>query len=96
MRDPIKELPFKIDLTVPVDTTDNMFELWNNMQRCFGKEWDITEKDCQQCASKDVCGIIFKDLVDKKAKELETELGSKFLDTEDLANVTGDKLLSFI
>lgn len=94
MRTTRKTPTFEIDFTKPIDTKEEKF---NTMETdCFGKAWDIGVKECQQCADRDICGIIYKDLVDKKATDVETKIGSKFLDVADLSALTDEAVLNGI
>ena len=76
MREPKKDAT-EVDLTIPL----NKAAL--TKQGCFGKEWDVTANECRVCADRDVCGILFKDVVDAKAEEHEAATGSTFLDKSD-------------
>lgn len=76
MRKEIKDKEDR-DLTKPIDKTIS------KDSSCFGKAWDVTAKECKICAERDVCGILFKDTVDIKAKEVEVASGSMFLDRSD-------------
>lgn len=95
MRNPRKEKTHEFDLTVPLDK-DIILSVENMATDCFGRHWDMGSKECPQCADRDICGIIFKDSVDAKAKEIEKNIGSKFLDEADFDNMTEVKLLDFI
>lgn len=79
-----------IDLTIPIIKTDYA------EAGCFGKEWDIGTTECSNCADKDICGIIFSDLVNAKAKKIEKENGTKFLDVQDFDALTTSILFEFI
>lgn len=54
---------------------------------CFGNLWDMSSKECPQCADRDICAILFKDKVDHRAKKIEEDLGSKFLDEADFDRI---------
>lgn len=94
MRTTRKTPTFEIDLTKPIDTKEAKFQTMET--DCFGKHWDIGVKECQQCADRDICGIIYKDLVDKKASDVEAKLDSKFLDVADLSALTDEAVLNGI
>ena len=94
-RTPRDTKTFEIDLAVPVDRKIFRTEV-SNEASCFGKLWDLGTKLCSQCADKDTCGIVYKDTVDKKAKDLEQSVGAKYLDATDFDNVNTDKLMQFI
>jgi len=81
----------KVDLTVPVDLS-----LHKVSGGCFGKAWDMSTKECGKCADNELCGILFKEVVDQKAKAVEDNLGTKFLDTADFSRVTVEDVLSYI
>ncbi len=92
MRD-LKLVPtYEVDFTKPVNKENFIMADTD----CFGKEWDMSSKECPQCADRDICGLIYKDVVDSKAKQIEQDLGSKFLDEADFDNMTTEKLLDFI
>lgn len=90
-RTPKKEKSYEVDLTVPIDRS-----MIKEKDDCFGKMWDMTSKECPQCADRDICSILFKDKVDAKAKKIEEDLGSKFLDEADFDNLTSESLYKFI
>jgi len=92
MRQPRKNKTYKLDLTKPVDKTDFFMKDGD----CFGKEWDMSSKECPTCADRDICAILFKDKVDKKTKEIEHKQGSYFLDRANLAALTDTVLFDFI
>lgn len=77
------------DLTVPL----NKKEIEMSDESCFGRMWDMTSKECPQCADRDVCAILFKDSVDIRGKQIEEDLGSKFLSDADFENLTSDNLI---
>lgn len=87
-----KEKKYNFDLTIPIDLS--VMELRDD--DCFGKAWDASNNDCARCADREVCAILYKALVDKRAKDVEKKIGSKFLDEADFDNLTTKKLLSFI
>lgn len=94
MREPSKKPSIEgVDLAIPLDR-----ELMktSKVPTCFGKMWDITEKDCTQCADKDTCGILFRDTLNKKSDKIQSKLGTTFLNVADYPNVTTPKLLDFI
>lgn len=91
MRTPTTIKKYNEDLTVPLDKSKFMED-----STCFGKHWDMRSKECPQCADRDICGIVFKDTVDKKAKDIESDLGTKYLDVADFDNLTIDKVKSFV
>lgn len=84
---------YEADLTIPLKR-QIMPEIKET--DCFGKLWDMTSKECPQCADRDICGIVYKDKLDVKAKELEEERGTKYLDKADLDSLTDRVLLDFI
>lgn len=86
-------LNIEVDFLVPIDK-----EKIKSMADvdCFGKLYDITTKECNRCTLRDVCCIVFQDAVDLKAKEIEKNIGSKFLDTSDMSVLTKELIFSFI
>ena len=51
---------------------------------CFGKEWDITTRECSICAANEVCAILTQESTKKVVQELETKEGG-FLDQQDFS-----------
>lgn len=92
MRNKKSEKTFEADLRYPINIEKSQLQAGD----CFGKEWDMSSEECPICADRDICGIVFKDLVDKKAKEIEKGTGSKFLDTQDFDAVSDDVLSNFV
>ena len=66
-----------VDLTIPLDKSKV------KGSGCFGKMFDITSPECPKCADREVCHIIFKDLVDSKAKKLKADGNKYYLDETD-------------
>lgn len=87
-----KEKQYELDLTVPIDLST--MEIKDD--DCFGKAWDTASNDCARCADRDVCAILFKALVDKRAKQVEEKIGTKFLDEADFDNLNTKNLKKFI
>lgn len=87
-----KKQTYDLDLTVPIDKTIIKMSTGD----CFGKMWDMSSKECPMCADRDVCSIMFKDLVDARGKEIEKEVGSKFLDEANFDALTEDAILSYV
>lgn len=80
-----------VDLTVPIKKENFIMADGD----CFGKQWDMTTSQCPQCADRDICSILSRDYVDKKAKKVAEERGVHFLDEADFFGV-GEKLLKFV
>ena len=83
----------EVDFLVPIDK-----EKYKSMADvdCFGKLYDITTKECNRCTLRDVCCIVFQDVVDLKAKEIEKSTGSRFLDTSDMSALKDDVIFGFV
>lgn len=83
----------EVDLKIPL----NMSKIDIKDSDCFGKEWDISSKECPQCADKDICSILFRHELEKNAEQIKSELGlNHFLDETDFKNLTHSKLKDFI
>ena len=89
-RQPTVSKSHKVDLTKPIppDLTGK--------HDCFGVLWDIAETACLSCADRDTCGIVFTGNLAKNAKEIEKELGVKFLDEADWTRVNDYRLRKFV
>lgn len=83
----------EVDFLVPIDK-----EKCKSMADvdCFGKLYDITTKECNRCTLRDVCCIVFQDVVDLKAKEIEKSTGSRFLDTSDMSALKDSVIFEFV
>ena len=46
-RTPKKEKSYEVDLTVPIDRS-----MIKEKDDCFGKMWDMTSRECPQCADR--------------------------------------------
>ena len=90
----IRKEKTEVDLKIPVNVSD--FPTKEN--DCFGNMWDMSSRECPQCADKDLCAIIFKgNVVDKRGQEIKEELGlNHYLDERDFAAVTHKKLIEFV
>lgn len=63
---------------------------------CFGKEWDMKDKDCQYCADNEICGILFAtNVVKAKVKEVESK-NPIFLDQTDFSLIDKKLLIQQI
>lgn len=92
MRNPRINKTYRLDLTKPINTDD----MATGEYDCFGKEWDMSSKECPLCADRDICGILFKDKVDKKTKDIERKGKAKFLDNADFDSLTDKSITDFI
>lgn len=82
-RQPTTERKIKADLLLPIGDIEPA-----QATSCFGKAWDISAKECNQCADRDTCGIIFQKVLDEKARKIEQGTGTKFLDRTCFKRVT--------
>lgn len=87
-----KETYPDVDFTIPLDHQKFM----EKATSCFGKMWNITTNECAQCADRDVCGIIYRAVPDKKAEELEEKNGTKFLDRTEFRDINPDSVEEWI
>ena len=89
----IRTTKTEIDLKVPVDTS----KIKQSDDGCFGKLWDMSSKECPQCADKDLCSILFKGELEKNSSKIKETLGlNNWLDEADFDAVTDEVLLDFI
>ena len=93
-RKPNKKQSIEVDLTKPIPQPLIIEAMKGS--NCFGKLWDISTKECSQCADKDICGIMMQDTLAESSKQLQKKLGATFLDVADYKNVTNAKLMKFV
>jgi hypothetical protein len=90
-REPIQDR-HNVDLTKPVDKS----KLSNQTSvQCFGKEWDMTSKECPLCAMNDICGVLYQDVIGKATEEMEKKHGG-FLDVANFDLINKDELTEWI
>lgn len=73
------------DIFEPMDIT----KLGSGNDPCFGKNYDLSTKECKMCGDSELCCIKFTALMGKTRKELEAE--TKFKDLEPLVDIEGCK-----
>lgn len=73
------------DIFEPIDIT----KLGSGNDPCFGKNYDLSTKECKMCGDSELCCIKFTALMGKTRKELEAE--TKFKDLEPLVDIEGCK-----
>lgn len=85
--------PKKTDLVLsemdPLTPITNIDNLGSDKDPCFGKEYDLTTKECKLCGDSELCAICFAQKLNKTRAELEKE--SHFKDMEKLLDVQGIK-----
>ena len=80
--------PEVTDLTTPVPPRDKV-----KGPECLGKEYDPRTLECSRCADNELCAIYFRELTDKKVKELRGD--KPFLDEADLTAVTDEDIAAY-
>lgn len=80
--------PEVTDLTTPVPPRDKV-----KGPECLGKEYDPRTLECSRCADNELCAIYFRELTDKRAKELRGD--KPFLDEADLTAVTDADIAAY-
>lgn len=83
-REPHRKKIMKVDLSKPLDLSTVSVDDGT----CFGKMWDLGERECQGCASSDLCGIVFESGTLKPAVEKMDEAHGPFLDQAAMQRVT--------
>lgn len=76
----------EMDPLTPITNIDNM---GSDKDPCFGKEYDLTTKECKSCGDSELCAICFAQKLNKTRAEIEKE--SHFKDMEKLLDVQGIK-----
>ena len=87
-KDKLKEVRKEIetgDIFEPMDIT----KLGSGNDPCFGKNYDLSTKECKMCGDSELCCIKFTALMGKTRKELEAE--TQFKDLEPLIDMEGCK-----
>ena len=87
-KDKLKEVRKELetgDIFEPIDIT----KLGSGNDPCFGKNYDLSTKECKMCGDSELCCIKFTALMGKTRKELEAE--TKFKDLEPLVDIEGCK-----
>ena len=87
-KDKLKEVRKELetgDIFEPIDIT----KLGSGNDPCFGKNYDLSTKECKMCGDSELCCIKFTALMGKTRKELEAE--TKFKDLESLVDIEGCK-----
>lgn len=69
------------DILKPIDIS----QIGSNGDPCFGKEYNLSTKECKMCGDSELCCIKFAELVGKDRKQLEKE--NKFKDLENLIDI---------
>lgn len=49
---------------------------------CFGKEYDLSTKECKRCGDSETCAIVFAQFMGVTRKQLETESSFKDIGTD--------------
>lgn len=80
-----REQKTKADLTKPLDIKAVSVDDGT----CFGKEWDMADRECQYCADNEVCGILFSKQLKNQVAKVEAE-NPKFLDYSDFDSLDED------
>lgn len=73
-----KKIFADVDLSVPIKKGELLGKVPEDVE-CFGKEWDMTSKECPVCSMSDICGIFYQDVLAKRVTNVEKEKGP-FLD----------------
>jgi hypothetical protein len=69
------------DILKPIDIS----KIGSNGDPCFGKEYNLSTKECKMCGDSELCCIKFAALVGKDRKQLEKE--NEFKDLENLVDL---------
>lgn len=68
----------EVDLLVPTNVTEI---IGTKDDPCFGKEYDLSTKECKRCGDSELCAICFAQVMHKTRKEVEAENNFKDLET---------------
>lgn len=49
--------------------------------KCFGKEYDLSTKECKVCGDSELCAVCFAQFMNKTRKEVESENSFKDLES---------------
>jgi hypothetical protein len=93
-RVPTEKATLEVDLRYPIKIENIDM---SNTGDCFGKEYDITTKECPMCADNEVCAVVFmkKGLVDKVEKQREID-GVEYLDECRLLEIDEEEVYGSI
>lgn len=83
-----------LDLTIPLNSEEIMAKI--EQSDCFGKVWDLRTLECSKCAERDVCGIIFNEVVKDKVAEVQEKQGAIFLDLSDFDRVNKNMVFDWV
>lgn len=84
-----KQTDLVLNETDPLTPITNIENLGSDKDPCFGKEYDLTTKECKLCGDSELCAICFAQKLNKTRAEIEKE--SHFKDMEKLLDVQGIK-----
>ena len=77
-RVPTEKATLEVDLRYPIKIENIDM---SNTGDCFGKEYDITTKECPMCADNEVCAVVFmKTGIVTKIEEQQQKDGVEYLD----------------
>lgn len=76
-------LPAKQDLFTPTNVMDL---IGAKSDPCFGKEYDLSTKECKRCGDSELCAVCFAQFMNKTRKEVEQE--NNFKDIESTVDPT--------
>ena len=89
-RVPTEKATLEVDLRYPIKIENIDM---SNTGDCFGKEYDITTKECPMCADNEVCAVVFmKTGIVTKIEEQQQKDGVEYLDECGLLEID-DKTL---
>lgn len=72
-----RELVIK-DVLVPTNVTQI---IGTSKDPCFGKEYDLSTKECKVCGDSELCAVCFAQFMNKTRKEVESENSFKDLES---------------
>lgn len=84
-----KQTDLVLSETDPLTPITNIENLGSDKDPCFGREYDLTTKECKLCGDSELCAICFAQKLNKTRAEIEKE--SHFKDMEKLLDVQGIK-----
>lgn len=58
------------DILKPIDIS----QIGSNGDPCFGKEYNLSTKECKMCGDSELCCIKFAELIGKDRKQLEKRM----------------------
>lgn len=68
----------KVDFLKPIDIT----QFGTDDDPCFGKHYNLAEKECKRCGDSEICGLIFSQGLHKKRKKVESKYRFKDMELE--------------